>query len=272
MNSIFVIQLMVSFIVGGGFVTLLTLLAEKSSNRISGIILSFPSTVLISFFFLAWTQSTEDVATIIPATLIPIGVSVLFPVFYIYFAKLGSEFINGRNQLILFSLISATLIWLVLSIPMAYHKMTNMLFGIIGYILLAIIGHILLNRKKSTKVQAHSYTIWQIVARAVFVGLLVSVVVFLGEISNPFWGGVLAIYPAALSASLIVIHWHYGHENLFELCRKIPLGSLSIFVYVIVVMIVFPIYGFVLGTAIALISSLLTSLFLSFISKFSKKD
>ncbi len=255
---------------GGGFVALLTFLAEKSSSKVSGIILSFPSTVLISFFFLAWTQSTEEVATIIPATFIPMGVSILFPVFYIYFARLGSKFINGRIQLILFSLGSSTSIWLALSIPMAYHKMTNIVFGIIGYILLAVLGHILLNRKKSSEVQAHSYSIWQITARAAFVGLLVALVVFLGEISNPFWGGVLAIYPAALSASLIVIHWYYGHENLFGLCRKIPLGSLSIFVYAIVVMLVFPIYGFVLGTAVALICSLATSFLLSLLSKFSK--
>lgn len=267
MNSIFVFQLITSFFVGGGLVAFLTFLAEKSSGKVSGIILSFPSTILISFFFLAWTQSTEEVATIIPATFIPIGVSILFPVFYIYSASLGIKFIEGRIQLIIFSFFSATTMWLVLSVPMAYHKMTNIVFGIIGYILLAILGHILLNRKKSTKVHTHSYTIWQIIARAGFVGLLVALVVFLGEIFNPFWGGVLAIYPAALSASLIVIHWYYGHESLFELCRKIPIGSLSIFVYAVIVMLVFPTYGFVLGTVIAVMGSLTTSLLLSFISK-----
>lgn len=271
MSHTTIIQLIASFFVGGGFIALLTFLAEKSSSRVSGIILSFPSTVLISLFFLALTQSTEEVAKIIPATLIPIGISILFPVFYIHFARLGSKFIKSRAPLIIFSILSATSTWLLLSIPMAYNKMTNIIFGIIGYALLAILGHILLNSKKTSKVQSHSYTIWQILARAAFVGFLITIVVFLGEISNPFWGGVLAVYPAALSSTLIIIHWYYGHEKLIELCRKIPLGSLSLFVYAIVVMLVFPTYGFVLGTAIALICSLITSLLLSFLSKLPKK-
>lgn len=50
MSSIFIIQLIVSFFVGGGLITLLTFLAEKSSSKVSGIILSFPSTALAGFF------------------------------------------------------------------------------------------------------------------------------------------------------------------------------------------------------------------------------
>ena len=270
MNSIFIIQLIVSFFVGGGFVALLTLLAEKAGSRLSGIIISFPSTALLGFFFLAWTQSPEEVALIVPATLIPMGITVLFPVFYIYIARFGSVFIKKRLLLILFSFSISVSIWLLLALFVTEHKLSSLVYGIIGYLVLTIIAYFFLRKSNTQHLQSHSYSVWQIIGRAVFVGFIIALIVFLGEVASPFWGGVFAMFPAALSASLIVIHWYYGHKNLFELCRKIPLGSLSIFVYTIVVMLVFPIYGFVLGTVIALMSSLATSLLLSFLSKLTK--
>lgn len=269
MNSIFVIQLLVSFIVGGGFVALLTFLAERSSSRLSGIILSFPSTVFLGFFFLAWTQSPEEVASIIPATLIPMGITVLFPVFYVYAARFGAAFISKRFLLMLFSFSVSVGFWLLPALLVSRYKISNLLLGIAGYLLLTTLAYFLLSRKDNQQPQSHDYSFWQLTGRAVFVGLLIALVVYLGEVVSPFWGGVFAIFPAAFSSSLLIIHWYYGHEKLLAVFKEIPLGSLSIFVYAIVVMLVFPLVGFIWGTLIALLASLLTSALLSCFLSFS---
>lgn len=52
MNKLFLTQLIVSFVVGGGFVALLTIVAEKVNQRIAGIILTFPITGGMALFFL----------------------------------------------------------------------------------------------------------------------------------------------------------------------------------------------------------------------------
>ncbi len=263
MSSIFIIQLIISFFVGGGLIALLTFLAERSSSRVSGIIISFPSTVLLGFFFLAWTQTPEEVAKLIPATMIPLGISILFPVFYVYIANLGATFIKNRFSLVLFTQCLSVGLWLLLSFPMAFHKMSNLFYGIIGYLILAAIGHFFLNRRKEKNPTTHLYSVWQITGRAAFVGFLIAMIVFVGEMVNPFWGGVLAMFPAALSSSMMVIHWYYGPKNLFPIVRKVPLGSLSIFVYAIIVMLIFPHTGFIWGTFIAFVASLITSFLLS---------
>jgi uncharacterized membrane protein (GlpM family) len=263
LSSIFIIQLIISFFVGGGLIALLTFLAERSGSRVSGIIISFPSTVLLGFFFLAWTQTPEEVAKLIPATMIPLGISILFPVFYVYIANLGAIFIKNRFSLVLFTLCLSVGAWLLLSFPMAFHKMSNLFYGIIGYLILAAIGHFFLNRRKEKNPTTHLYSVWQITGRAAFVGFLIAMIVFVGEMVNPFWGGVLAMFPAALSSSMMVIHWYYGPKNLFPIVRKVPLGSLSIFVYAIIVMLIFPHTGFIWGTLIAFVASLITSFLLS---------
>ena len=270
MNSAFIIQLIISFIVGGGFIALLIFLAERSGSSVSGIILSFPSTALLGFFFLAWTQTPEEVAALIPATLIPLGISILFPVFYIYIANFGAGFIKKRLPLILFSLCLSIAVWLLLSLPMAFYKMSDLLYGIIGYLAFAAIGYLFLSRRKEKNATAHTYSIWQIAGRAAFVGFLLVMIVFLGEVVNPVLGGVLAMFPAALSSSMMIVHWNYGPKNLFPMFRKIPLGSLSIFVYAITVMLVFPHTGFVWGTLIAFAASLITSFLLSILPGINK--
>ncbi len=54
MSKLFIIQLIVSFIVGGSIIALLSLAAEKVNKTIAGILIAFPSTVALGFFFLGW--------------------------------------------------------------------------------------------------------------------------------------------------------------------------------------------------------------------------
>lgn len=266
MSSIFIIQLIVSFFVGGGLIALLTFLAEKSSSRVSGIILSFPSTAFAGFFFLAWTQSPQEVAIVVPSSFIPIGISVLFPIFYTHIANFVSGFIKKKILLILFTLLFSVSIWLLLALPFAHHKISHIFLGVSGYLLLTVTAFFLLRNIKDHKLPRHSYSKWQILGRAIFVGSLVALIVFLGEVINPFWGAVLAMFPGALSCSIIIMHWNYGHNNLPPIFKKVPIGSLSTFFYAITVMLTFPHFGFIWGTLIAFLVSLTTSLLLATMS------
>jgi hypothetical protein len=263
MSGIFLLQIIAGFIVGGGFIALLTFMAERLHSRISGIIIIFPSTVVFSFFFLALTQSTEKVVALVPATLIPLGLTVLFPVFYIYLANIFKRYIKVKSLLILISLAVSTFLWLLLSLPFAFHKMSNLTAGIAGYLLFALIAHFLLIRKISFQVKRHQYSFKQIIGRGLFIGFIIAVVIFLGETANPFWGGIMAMYPAAVSSSIIVFHWNYNTEYLFTVFRNVPLGSLSIFLFAISAMIIFPYTGYIWGTLLALVPSLIFSLALT---------
>lgn len=78
----FAIQLLILFIAGGGFVSFLSLIAEKTSERYSGLILSLPSTVAISFFFLGWILSSEAIAQVAPTVIVSLGTMLLLIVTY----------------------------------------------------------------------------------------------------------------------------------------------------------------------------------------------
>lgn len=84
MDNIFVLKLILSFIVGSLWITMVTILAEKYGTRIGGLMAGLPSTIPISLFFIAWTQS-ERVA-VDATTIVPIigGINCIFIVAYIF--------------------------------------------------------------------------------------------------------------------------------------------------------------------------------------------
>lgn len=61
-DKLFLIQVVTSFIVGGVFIAILGFIAERSSPKVAGIVLSLPSTMAISFFFIGWTLSPSKIA------------------------------------------------------------------------------------------------------------------------------------------------------------------------------------------------------------------
>lgn len=262
MNKLFIFQLIISFIVGGGVVAILSFVAEKVSKRIAGIILVFPTTVALGFFFLGWTISPEAVAKVIPATLIPLGLSALFSAVYSYVAEYSEKIINHKIWQIVTSFVISIGVWFVLAIPIVLFKFNHLLIGILGYAIFILIAHLLLRRKNYHKAIILNYTTKQKIGRAIFIGFSVFIVVLLGKTLNPFWGGIFTVFPAVLSSLLIILHWYYNSKNLFPTVQKVPIGSLSSFMYAITVMLAFPKFGFILGTLFAYIVSLTISLLL----------
>ncbi len=262
MNNILLLQLLISFIIGGSFVALLSLIAERVNSRFAGIILAFPSTIAIGFFFLGWTLSPQAAAKIVPATLLSLGFSILYLLIYVYLAIWCSKFISSRIQQMIFCFSISTFFWLVLSLPIVILKINNLIFGITGYIVLTLFAHFLLSTKKENKSSPQLYTLKQKLYRSVFIGLIIALTVFFGKTLGPFWGGAFATFPAAFSSSLIIFHWYYEPQKLFSVVRKVPLGSLSLCTYLLTVMIAFPSLGFVFGTIMAYGISLLTTIIL----------
>lgn len=263
MTTTLFLQILFSFILGGGLITFLSLVAEKANEKIAGIILMFPSTIVLGFFFLGITTSAEKVASIIPATIIPLGIVVFSSVIYIHTAQFYSNYIPTKIKQIVATFITSSLLWFVLTSPFAIWKFKNLVIGVIGYFFLALIAHYILNRKKNMKpILKPVYSRAQILLRALFMGTIISIVVLLGKTLNLFWGGIFTMFPAATFASLIILHFYYDPNQLFFFMRKAPIGSLSLFIYALSVMMLYPLIGIVFGTIAAYTICLLFSILL----------
>jgi hypothetical protein len=250
----------VSFVAGGCLVSILSLLAEKANEKVSGIIMMFPSTSILGFFFLGITTSANKVADVIPATLIPLGVVILSSFIYIHFAILLSKSAAGKFIQVTLSFVFSSICWFLLAAPFAVWKLGNIWIGTAGFLLLIVFAYYLLNKKRDTVFPARRvYTKLQVLFRAIFMGTIIAAIVFLGKTLGPFWGGIFTMYPAATFSALIIFHFYYQPVQLFHFFRQAPLGSLSLYVYALAVMQFFPIMGVVWGTVTAVAVCLLVS-------------
>jgi hypothetical protein len=228
----------------------------------------FPTTIVLGFLFLGLATSATTVATVIPATLIPLGIVVCSSVIYIQAATFYKKRIPGKGGQMLATFITSSAVWFIIVLPIAVYRFAHLTAGILGYFLLALLAHYILNNKSSNSaIQRHTYNSKQILLRACFVGSVIAIVVLLGKTLNPFWGGIFTMFPAATFASLITLHFYYEPEQLYYFMRRAPLGSLALVVYALTAMVLFPRLGIAGGTLAAYVASGLCSALLIRIQK-----
>jgi uncharacterized membrane protein (GlpM family) len=263
MTTVLLAQVLVSFLVGGSLITLLALIAERTNEHIAGIIMMFPTTLVLGFFFLGLTTSAENVSNVVPATLIPLGIVIFSSVIYTYCSIFYARKINNKIAQILVTLLTCIAIWFMLASPFAIYKFSNTLIGITGFLIIVTITHLILQTKHyALNLARPIYTQRQILIRALFTGSIIATVVVLGKTLNPFWGGIFTMFPAATFATLVILHFYYEPRQLFYFMKSAPLGSISLFVYAMSVMILFPKLGIWAGTLISYVISLIFGLLL----------
>ena len=251
MDKLFLIQLITSFLIGGFFIALLSFMAERASEKTAGMIISFPSTVAISFFFIGWALSPEKVAEIAPVVPVMSGVVMMFAATYLYISKIKMKKLTSM----ILCTIGGLSIWFIFAIPLAIIKLSNLFVSLIGYILLAGIAYYLLtvkSRQKSLHVPL-KYTFAQKIGRAIFAGLIIALAIFLSKALGPFWGGVFSMFPAVFLSSLLIMHWHYDSSFLFKIWKNSPLGSIIFVIYPITAIYTFPALGIWWGTIVSYI-------------------
>ncbi len=264
MTTILLVQLLVSFLVGGALITILSLIAENTNQHISGIILMFPTTLVLGFFFLGWTTDANKVSNVIPATFIPLGIVIFSSVIYIYCSIFFEKYVKNKILQIAYSLLSSSIIWFLLVFPFALYRFSNISVGITGFFIIIIVTHFILkNKNYDLNLTKPIYTKNQILIRAIFTGSIIATVVFLGKILNPFWGAIFTMFPAATFATLIILHFYYTPKQLFYFMKNAPIGSISLFLYSISVMFLFPKFGIWIGTLFSYFISLAFGLFLT---------
>lgn len=255
MTNLFYIQLITSFFVGGIFIALLSFLAERSSRKIAGIVLSLPSTVVVSFIFIAWANSPKVIGDI-TAVVIAADLAVLmFAIVYMYLSKIKLKKIYS----ILLCLTGAIFTWFLISLPFAYIKFDNLLLAIIIYIIGAFITYYFLSIKntRNEKIKTIKYTNAQKIGRAIFAGSIIALSVFLSKVINPFWGGIFSGFPAAFTSTFVILHWYYGERMLFKIGKTVAAGSFVYTSFIFASHWAFPAFGIILGTLLSYSVSIL---------------
>ncbi|MBL7086069.1 MAG: DUF3147 family protein, partial [Candidatus Cloacimonetes bacterium] len=139
MDHIFLLKLLLSFIIGGIWITFATIIAERFGSKLGGVIAGIPSTIIISLFFIGWTQSpiiASKATTVVP---IIMGIDALFVVVYSLL----------RNRQFYIAITGALIFWAVSSFILALVGFDSFLISLIGFVVLVVLSYYILEKRYS---------------------------------------------------------------------------------------------------------------------------
>lgn len=253
MDPAFLVKLVLSFVVGGLWIAMGVSLAERRGSRAGGLVIGFPSTVLIAVFFIGWTQSPAAAVratSIIPAVF---GISCLYLLTAI--ALIG----RGLGT----ALAAALAVWGGLSALLVALKFDDYWAGVLIYTACFAFAFWRLGRipppgADAERVRPSGPLL--IAARAVFGGTIVALAVLLAKVGGALIGGVFAIFPAVFTGALVATAVSHGPGFSAALMRSTLVGGISVIVFATAVRLSFGPLGLIRGTVVSILAPLVSTI------------
>jgi len=255
MDPLFMARVILSFLIAGSWIALVTLLAERLGSRLGGLFANLPSNVLISLIFIAVSKDIPFVTAMMPAVPVGMLIDTAFLIVLVVFLK------SGLAAGLVMSLGS----WLLLALLAGLLPSSNLWLNVGVYIAGALA--IFLAAEKWLRIPSapgsgKRYTVSQIVLRAVFAGTIVAGVVLVSHFVPPYFTGIISTFPAVLLSTMVILVKNRGTDFARATGKILILSSSNIVVYGVAVYYTFPAFGIIFGTLISFIIAFLFILLL----------
>jgi hypothetical protein len=219
MTGTFTLKLALSFAIGGLWVTAASVAAERLGSKIGGVIGGLPSTAVVAYGFIAWTQGAQqayETTTVFPLT---------FAVNALYMVAFAATSLRG-----LWAGIGAALLtWLSGEALILWLDVKSLWISVAVWIAALVAAYLALERW--LKVRSHErvvvrYTPGQMLGRAAFAGGIVALAIVGSRVGGPIWGSVFAAFPALYTSTLILVSRSAGIAFSRSLTTPLMVSSL----------------------------------------------
>lgn len=256
MDGEFLVKLAASFVVGGVWIALVTVAAEKYGSRLGGLIGGLPSTAAVSLLFIGVTQSPRagsEAAAVLPLAMVASGVFVI-----VYLASIGRGFATAY--------VASLGGWFATALGVAAAGGLDYLLSLAIWLGATVLFYFIAEkamRISSTAKIPVVYSAPMLALRACFSGAVVAFAVFMGKLGGPFYGGIFAAFPAVFTSTLYITYRTGGGGFSRAVAKSVMVsGMINVTVFAAAIKYLYPALGLALGTAIAfgisLVSGFLT--------------
>ena len=241
----FLLRLIISFIIGGTWVTIITEATLKYGPRAGGLLAGFPSTVPFSLLFIGLTQSADAAVKATTALPLALAFTSSFPLVYA---------LAVRKWRFRSALLASLAFWATSSSVLSILAATigiEFVVSLAGfYATMALAYYFLARRvKATTSSRGIKLSGLQWVWRFVLAGGIVVGAVLFSLTLGPIVGGVFASFPAIITSTVYIVSHVEGIEASRGIAVPVMVSTVfTIVPYTIVVRYAFPALGVVLGT------------------------
>ena len=244
----------------------LSVLSEKVSPKIAGIIAGCPTGTAISLFYFGYEISPDFASK--SARYNMLGVLSMLSFSYVYYLVSSRCFLSGglfkinshkyeKFLKIILSVLTSVIAFLFLAYLIQKTELN--LFLNIFFPLSGITFFIFLFRKiPDTVIENRIKLSFKIICiRGLFAASIILFVTEVAKFLSPQWAGVLSSFPTTLLPLLLIIHFSYLDKNVHTIIKNVPLGAYSLVLYSFLVSYSYPKIGVTYGTISSMAISLL---------------
>ncbi|PKK85691.1 MAG: hypothetical protein CVT48_04355 [Thermoplasmata archaeon HGW-Thermoplasmata-1] len=257
MDTAFILNLVISFLIGGTWVSVFTILTERLGTKMGGIIACLPSTIAVSVVFIGLTQTpvfAAEAMSIIPAVM---AINCVFLVSYILLLNYGN----------VVAPVGALSGWAIMALPLAILKPDNFLANTLFFLALTAVSFYIMQFRMDHPEQKAGrlhYRWHEVALRGVVAGSAIAFAVFISRIGGPIIGGLFSAFPAIFLSTMVIFSRRHGAGFAGAMGKTMVAGAIDILVFAFVIHITYPIYGILKGTLIAYAASIVAAVGLYF--------
>lgn len=246
--------LFIKITLSSAMVTGITLIAERGSPRLAGVIMGFPLGAGLALFFLGFEQGTGFAAHSalwsIPGTLSMLSFCLGY--------RQCSTIVSGKSIFIIILCTISGLICYFLTSLILQRFLPEETWARIAVLLFFVpIYALLLGKKPPAPVSLAPPSVATkkrvLLARAGFASAIIIIVTASANTVGPVWSGLFSTFPTTILPSVLILHRKHGAILVPLLFRETTFGMLAIVVFAIAVHFFFPIYGVYLGALLSYI-------------------
>ena len=266
----FAIQVITAFIIGGSLIASISFIVEKSPRSLRGIILGFPSTMAVSFVFLAIVLGPEAIYQSLPGVQYSLLGAILFAFSFSVVAQKFSSITPERKWPVLPTLLVAVATWLIFAICTTYFP--QRLSISLPVLLVGILSLQPLFSRYANQFPVCSSPpqtqVRELLFRSLFCGTIIATALIVSRILGPYWGALVGgTFPASFGSQLMIFQFKHPSRFIPSVIKTVPLGVLNVTIYSIVVAYSYPKLGIVLGTILGFAASTLMAFSLATLAK-----
>ena len=197
-DNTFLLKLFFSFLIGGLWITVASVVAERMGSKIGGVIGGLPSTAVVAFGFIGWTQGAQQVFDATTAFPLAFAANAFYMVAFAALSPRGLWAGIG----------AALLTWLSGEALILWLDIKSVWISSIVWVVALVVAYLALERwlivRSHERVKVR-YTAGQMVGRAAFAGGIVALAVLGSRVGGPIWGSIFAAFPALYTSTLILV-------------------------------------------------------------------
>jgi len=243
-------KLALSFGVGGLWITLTTVAAERFGSRIGGFLGGVPSTIVVALLFIGWSDGIAMARATTTAFPLAFSVNALYLIAYAALARHGA-FVAMAGAVAAWAVGQAA----VLSLP-------RIPFGVslVAVAPALVAGYLILEKGLGVRAAGGyqvRYTWGAIVWRALLAGSIIALTVGMARVGGPVVGAAMGAFPAVFTSTLLIASRQAGASFARGMTTSMLVSAL---VNVVMYVVAFRFWSGHLGLFASTMASLAVSL------------